>query len=79
MSHASLLFLCALLAPLFLSSAEASLKAGDCEVCISVMTKFAATLSKEELTKPKKIEDAFRVFCEPLKLKENRFVSFLFE
>jgi hypothetical protein len=54
-----------------------SLKAGDCEVCISVMDKFRATLSKEDAADPKAIEKEFKVFCRPLKLKENRFCYYL--
>merc|ERR1712010_149654 len=54
-----------------------ALKAGDCEVCISVLTKFSATLSKEDAKDMQKINKAFTVFCEDLKLKENRFCYYL--
>ena len=44
-------------------------------VCISVLTKFAASLPKEDAKDMQKINKAFTVFCKDLKLKENRFVS----
>lgn len=53
------------------------LKAGDCEVCISVLDRFRATLSKEESGDVKAIEKGFKKFCKPLKLKENRFCYYL--
>lgn len=53
------------------------LKAGDCEVCISVMNRFRDTLPKESQTDPKKIESAFKTYCKDLKLKENRFCYYL--
>ena len=46
-------------------------------VCISVLTKFSATLSKEDAKDMQKINKAFTVFCKDLKLKENRFVSYI--
>merc|ERR1711971_312103 len=60
----------------FLSLGHA-LKEGDCEVCISVMKKFQATLPKEDASVPAKIETAFKAFCKDLKLKENRFCYYL--
>jgi len=54
-----------------------ALKEGDCEVCISVMTRFQATLAKEDASDTKKIEKAFKSFCKELKLKENRFCYYL--
>ena len=54
-----------------------SLKAGECEVCISVLDRFKATLSKEQLSDQKAIEKQFVKFCKDLKLKENRFCYFL--
>ena len=39
------------------------------------MTRFQATLAKEDASDTKKIEKAFKSFCKELKLKENRFVS----
>jgi hypothetical protein len=54
-----------------------SLKPGDCEVCISVLDKFRATLSKQEETVPAKIETAFKKYCKDLKLKENRFCYYM--
>lgn len=52
-----------------------ALKAGECEVCIKTLDKFAATLESSEKTDPKKIETAFKEFCKKVKDKENRFVS----
>ena len=46
-------------------------------VCISVLTKFAATLSKEDAKDMQKINKAFMGYCKDLKLKENRFVSYI--
>ena len=46
-------------------------------VCISVLTRFAATLPKEDAKDMQKINKAFTVFCKDLKLKENRFVSYI--
>ena len=54
-----------------------SLKAGECEVCISVLDRFKATLSKEQASNQKAIEKEFVNFCTDLKLKENRFCYFL--
>ena len=54
-----------------------SLKAGECEVCISVLDRFKATLSKEQASNQKAIEKEFVNFCKDLKLKENRFCYFL--
>jgi len=58
-------------------AATSALKPGDCEVCISVLTKFQATLSKADQTKPAKIEAEFKKYCKDLKLKENRFCYYL--
>ena len=46
-------------------------------VCISVLSRFAATLPKEDAKDMHKINKAFTVFCKDLKLKENRFVSYI--
>jgi len=54
-----------------------SLKPGDCEVCISVLDKFRATLTKAEESDSGKIEKAFKKYCKDLKLKENRFCYYL--
>eukprot|EP00092_Neocalanus_flemingeri_P020191 GFUD01021865.1.p1 GENE.GFUD01021865.1~~GFUD01021865.1.p1 ORF type:complete len:176 (+),score=46.54 GFUD01021865.1:67-594(+) len=74
-------FLPAIILPLvFLSWAPevfGSLKKGECEVCISVLDRFKATLSKEQLGDQQAIEKQFVKFCKPLKLKENRFCYYL--
>eukprot|EP00088_Acartia_fossae_P033267 TRINITY_DN34023_c0_g1_i2.p1 TRINITY_DN34023_c0_g1~~TRINITY_DN34023_c0_g1_i2.p1 ORF type:complete len:175 (+),score=39.35 TRINITY_DN34023_c0_g1_i2:42-566(+) len=59
------------------SSVVVSLKPGECEVCVSVIDRFRATLSKEQAGDPKAIEKEFVKFCKPLKTKENRFCYFL--
>lgn len=60
-----------------LASVSAGLKAGDCEVCISVLTKFKDTLEKAEQTNKESIEFRFKEYCKNLKLKENRFCYYL--
>ena len=59
------------------TSVAVSLKAGDCEVCISVLDRFRKTLAKDQEGDPKAIEKEFVKFCKPLKTKENRFCYFL--
>lgn len=54
-----------------------SLKKGECEVCVSVLDRFRATLSSEEIADQGKIENRFRKFCNDLKTKENRFCYYL--
>ena len=46
-------------------------------VCISVLTRFSETLSKDEKSNPVSIEKQFRKYCKDLKLKDNRFCYFL--
>ena len=58
---------------LTLPQVSVALKAGDCEVGISVLDRFCASLSKEEPTDVESIETSFKKFCKPLKRKENRF------
>ena len=60
-----------------ISHVECGLKAGDCEVCISVLDRFKNSLNKDEISKPNVIENKFKEFCEDLKLKENRFCYYL--
>merc|ERR1712241_231481 len=59
------------------TSVAVSLKAGDCEVCISVLDRFRKTLAKDQEGDAKAIEKEFVKFCKPLKTKENRFCYFL--
>lgn len=54
-----------------------SLKKGECEVCVSVLDRFRATLSSEDATNPQKIETKFKKYCKDLKTKENRFCYYL--
>ena len=60
-----------------LSSVVMSLKAGECEVCISVLDRFKKELTKDQASDHKSIEKEFTKFCKPLKTKENRFCYFL--
>ena len=46
-------------------------------VCISVLTRFVDTLSKEEKSDKNAIEKSFKKWCKAAKLKENRFCYFL--
>merc|ERR1712026_123404 len=59
------------------TSVAVSLKAGDCEVCISVLDRFRKTLAKDQEGDAKAIEKEFVKFCKDLKSKENRFCYFL--
>ena len=43
----------------------------------NIFFRFKETLTSEESSNPAKIEDSFRKFCKPLKMKENRFCYFL--
>merc|ERR1711971_658895 len=61
----------------FVSVPYSRFKARRLEVCISVLTKFAASLPKEDAKDMQKINKAFTVFCKDLKLKENRFCYYL--
>lgn len=58
-------------------SYASALKGDDCEVCISIITRFSETLSKDAKSNPKEIESEFKKFCKDLKLKENRFCYYL--
>lgn len=62
---------------LLLASSLHGLKKEDCEVCITVVEKFANTLSPQVKSDPKKIEAEFRKFCKTSKNKENRFCYYL--
>ena len=46
-------------------------------MCISVLTRFYDTLSKEEKSDKNAIEKGFKKWCKAAKLKENRFCYFL--
>jgi len=56
---------------------SSALKRDDCEVCFSVMEKFAATLSSDDLKSVKVIEDKFRKFCKTSKGKDHRLCYYL--
>merc|ERR1711944_97173 len=54
-----------------------ALKGDDCEVCISVLSRFMDTLSKDEKSDKNAIEKQFKKYCKDLKLKKNRFCYYL--
>lgn len=54
-----------------------ALKEGECEVCISVLDKFAKDLDDAVRKDPKKIETEFRKFCKTVKGRENSFCYYL--
>jgi len=62
---------------LMLSSLALSLKADECEVCITYLNKFKESLSSSEASDPKKIEIKFKEFCKSSKGKDNRFCYYL--
>ncbi|CAH0384312.1 unnamed protein product [Bemisia tabaci] len=49
----------------------------ECEVCVSMVKRFAATLDNSIKDNPKEIEKAFKVFCKGTKSKENQFCYYL--
>lgn len=55
----------------------ASLREGECEVCVKTVEKFAATLSDDVKKEPKLIEAEFKKYCKNAKNKENRFCYYL--
>lgn len=62
---------------LALADATYGLKKEDCEVCMTVVEKFANTLTPDVRSDTKKIEAEFRKFCKTSKNKENRFCYYL--
>uniref|UniRef100_A0A1B6E242 Mesencephalic astrocyte-derived neurotrophic factor homolog n=1 Tax=Clastoptera arizonana TaxID=38151 RepID=A0A1B6E242_9HEMI len=54
-----------------------SLEREECEVCIAVVEKFAQTLTEEEKSNQRLIEEKFRQFCETAKDKEDRFCYYI--
>lgn len=46
-------------------------------VCVSVVTKFSATLDEATRKDPKQIETQFKEFCKATKGKDNRFCYYL--
>jgi len=61
-----------------LISSTYTLKREDCEVCVSVVERFAATLTDEKKSLQSSIEDEFRKFCKTVKdTKEERFCYYL--
>jgi len=66
-----------LLVAVYCGLSSASIKKGECEVCVKVIERFSNTLSAEDKAKPAKIEAAFKEFCKDLKSKENRFCYFI--
>jgi len=60
---------------LFGSKVE-SIKAGDCEVCVSFLGKFVETLTDKD-KQPDTIENKFRKYCKESKGKDNRFCYYV--
>lgn len=58
-------------------SYSSALRGDDCEVCISVLTRFSETLSKDDKSNQEVITKQFKKYCKDLKLKENRFCYYL--
>ncbi|KAG7174427.1 mesencephalic astrocyte-derived neurotrophic factor homolog [Homarus americanus] len=58
-------------------SAATALKPGECEVCVSFLERFSSSLSSDEKTDPKMIEERFRETCTESKSKENRFCYYI--
>jgi len=62
---------------LWFGSAVDSLRAGDCEVCVTFLGKFVDTLSDKDKELPATIEDKFRKYCKDAKGKDNRFCYYV--
>lgn len=77
MAQTNLINLTLLAVLLSFISVSSSLKEGECEVCVSVMRKFAGTLTETEVKDPKVIENKFRNYCEEVKGKEHRLCYYL--
>nr|CAG4648295.1 EOG090X0F26 [Moina brachiata]SVE93301.1 EOG090X0F26 [Moina brachiata] len=60
-----------------LISGSIALKEADCEVCFSVVKKFADTLTSDDKKDTKVIENKFRTFCKSSKGKDHRFCYYL--
>nr|CAG4637404.1 EOG090X0F26 [Ceriodaphnia reticulata]SVE73235.1 EOG090X0F26 [Ceriodaphnia reticulata] len=71
------LILCGFVLICFAVNESLALKAADCEVCFSVVEKFANGLTSDEKKDVKKIEEKFRTFCKTSKGKEHRFCYYL--
>nr|CAG4646623.1 EOG090X0F26 [Macrothrix elegans] len=71
------LILCCILVLACVISGSTALKESECEVCFSVVGKFASGLTSDEKKNPKTIEDKFRTFCKGAKGKDNRFCYYL--
>lgn len=71
------LFLIGLIAVLVVDAKKADER--ECEVCIGAINKFKKDLKDDVISKPDKLEAAFRKFCKNLPKggKENRFCYFV--
>jgi len=59
-------------------STDSALKEGECEVCISAINEFSATLSEEQKKNTTEIENCFKTFCKKTtKDKVKRFCYYL--
>ncbi|EEB10137.1 conserved hypothetical protein [Pediculus humanus corporis] len=61
----------------FAVSSANSLKKEDCEVCVTVLERFANSLSDAIKKDHKLIEKEFKEHCKNVKSKENRFCYYL--
>lgn len=58
-------------------STSATLREGDCEVCIKFVETIAEKISEDVKKDPKKIETEIRKYCKTSKNKENRFCYYV--
>jgi len=54
-----------------------SLKEGDCEVCVGVLTQLGSLLEPEEKSNQEAIENKFREFCASAKKQDERFCYYV--
>jgi len=56
---------------------SSALKKEDCEVCITLIDRFANSLEEDVKKDPKAIETEFRIFCKNTKGRENRLCYYM--
>lgn len=57
--------------------AEAKIKEGECDVCISVVKHLESLMTNEDRKSEDKIEKKVRKYCKDAKGKENRFCYYM--
>ncbi|XP_041457731.1 mesencephalic astrocyte-derived neurotrophic factor homolog [Lytechinus pictus] len=57
--------------------AEAKIKEGECDVCISVVKHLESIMTNEDRKSEDKIEKKIRKYCKDAKGKENRFCYYM--